>query len=46
MRRERCGSCGSNILQPFLDLGTTPLADAFPKEPNGGEAFYPLGLVV
>lgn len=46
MRRERCGSCGSNILQPFLDLGSTPLADAFPATADEHETFYPLGLCV
>lgn len=46
MTRDRCGSCGSNILDPFLDLGTTPLADAFPKSPDEWETFFPLGLVV
>jgi SAM-dependent methyltransferase len=45
-KRAACGSCGSNILQPFLDLGETPLADAFPKSPDEPEAFYPLGLCV
>ena len=46
MTRDRCGSCGSNVLQPILDLGTTPLADAFPTSPDESEEFYPLGLVV
>jgi SAM-dependent methyltransferase len=45
-KRIACGSCGSNILQPFLDLGTTPLADAFPRSPDEPETFYPLGLCV
>jgi SAM-dependent methyltransferase len=31
---------------PFLDLGSTPLADAFPKTADEDEAFYPLGLTV
>jgi SAM-dependent methyltransferase len=44
--RSTCGSCGSGDLQQFLDLGSTPLADAFPKSPDEPEAFYPLGLCV
>lgn len=46
MHRTRCGACGSNVLQPFLDLGETPLADAFPKSIDEVETYYPLGLVV
>lgn len=44
--RTTCGSCGSTVLQPILDLGETPLADAFPKTPDEPEKFYPLGLCV
>ena len=46
MKRTACGSCDSSILQPFLDLGETPLADAFPRSPDEDETFYPLGLCV
>ncbi|MCC6311359.1 MAG: class I SAM-dependent methyltransferase [Trueperaceae bacterium] len=31
---------------PFLDLGTTPLADRFPASPDEHETKYPLGLIV
>lgn len=40
-RRTCCGGCGSGDLNVFLDLGTSPLADAFPIEP-GLEDRYPL----
>lgn len=46
VRRTACGSCGGDKLQPFLDLGSTPLADAFPKSPDEPETFWPLGLCV
>ena len=41
----RCRSCGSPGLYHFLDLGRTPLADAFPEK-AGPERTYPLGLAV
>lgn len=41
-----CRSCRSPGLVPFLDLGTSPLADAFPRSPYEPEAFYPLRLAV
>lgn len=44
--RTECGSCQSPRLLPFLDLGTTPLADSFPRTADAVEQFYPLGLVV
>ena len=46
MRRERCGGCGSPDLNLFLDLGATPLADAFPASPDEHEDRYPLQVAV
>lgn len=46
MRRDRCGGCGSEDLEVFLDLGKTPLADAFPKDAADPETYYPLELAV
>lgn len=46
MRRTACGGCGGRNLQVFLDLGTSPLADAFPTDPTADEPRYPLRLAV
>jgi methylation protein EvaC len=45
MNRTRCGYCLQKVT-PFLDLGETPLADAFPVSPDEVEVYYPLGLCV
>jgi novobiocin biosynthesis protein NovU/D-mycarose 3-C-methyltransferase len=50
-RRENCGACGSADLEPFLNLGSTPLADSFPEGsfPTGSvedERYYPLEVAV
>lgn len=45
MIREACGGCGGRRLDTFLDLGTSPLADAFPTAP-GPEQRHPLRLAV
>ena len=46
MRRAECGSCHGKNLEGILDLGRTPLADAFPVHPDDDEDWYPLGLTV
>jgi SAM-dependent methyltransferase len=46
MNRTHCGGCGSAYLQPFLDLGTSPLADRFPATADEPEDRYPLQLTV
>lgn len=46
MRRTQCGGCGGWDLEVFLDLGSTPLADAFPKSADEPEDWYPLQLAV
>lgn len=44
--RTRCRICGSRNLVLFLDLGETPLADAFVKKPDQPELYFPLRVVV
>jgi hypothetical protein len=46
MRRDSCGGCGASDLQPFLDLGDSPLADRFPATVDEPEDRYPLQLAV
>ena len=43
-RRLTCRSCGGTALQPFLNLGSSPLANAFRQtaDAQGDEAFFPL----
>ena len=40
----KCRSCGSPLTQEFLDLGLSPISNAFPAltAPTCGEVFYPL----
>jgi SAM-dependent methyltransferase len=43
VRRDHCGACHSADLHTFLDLGSTPLADAFPLDDGTcTEPAYPL----
>jgi novobiocin biosynthesis protein NovU/D-mycarose 3-C-methyltransferase len=46
-RLERCRICGSRVLDRFLDLGETPLANAFvaPERPGDPEARFPLEVL-
>jgi SAM-dependent methyltransferase len=46
MQRDRCGGCGSDQLEVFLDLGSTPLADRFPATPDEPEDTWPLEVAV
>jgi SAM-dependent methyltransferase len=41
---DRCRSCGSSLSQPFLDLGNSPLSNAYLPEHaiHSMEPFYPL----
>ena len=41
-----CRGCGSTNLRTFLNLGSTPLADAFPVTPDEPQPRYPLGLTL
>lgn len=45
MRREVCAGCRSTNLQEVLDLGTSPLADDFPRTRDEEQQRYPLGLL-
>jgi hypothetical protein len=44
--RIRCGGCGGSDLVTVLDLGTSPLADAFPLDAYQNEARFPLRVGV
>ena len=43
-RREHCGACGSKWLEPVLDLGRSPLADAYTAQPASPPT-WPLALI-
>jgi SAM-dependent methyltransferase len=45
-RRENCRACDSRSLEAFLELGPTPLANAFLRAPADfeGEPSFPLGV--
>lgn len=42
MKRTTCSGCGYDDLRLFLDLGFSPIADAYTAEPWGNEQSYPL----
>jgi SAM-dependent methyltransferase len=46
MRRDTCSSCGSTELEKFLDLGSTPIADAYTATADEVSKQYPLEVVV
>jgi SAM-dependent methyltransferase len=46
MRRTHCGACGHDDLEMFLDLGVSPIADAYMDRPNEPAQMYPLQLAV
>ena len=48
MALRLCRSCGASLTTTFLDLGLSPLANAFvpPEEEGTPEAFYPLHAYV
>lgn len=46
MIREQCANCGSRDLDPFLELGSTPLADAFMDKVDDDPGYYDLTLLV
>lgn len=45
MRRHSCSACGHDNLEMFLDLGMSPIADAYTDQPQVSET-YPLQLGV
>lgn len=46
MLRSECANCGCADLKTFLDLGQTPLADAFMATPDENPTKYDLSLLV
>lgn len=46
MRRTTCSSCGYDELDVFLDLGSTPIADAYVDDAFVTSQVYPLELAV
>jgi len=46
MRRRACSACGYDDLEMFLDLGHTPIADAYTATADETVAYYPLQLAV
>lgn len=46
MRRTTCSACGNAGLDLFLDLGSTPIADAYTANENDPVDKYPLELAV
>lgn len=45
MKRTNCGACGDSDLRLILDLGLSPIADAYTVEPHELTPTYPLQLV-
>lgn len=46
LRRLTCSACGSESLEQFLDLGLSPIADAYLEDLAIEPEFYPLQLAV
>lgn len=46
MRRTTCSACGYDDLEMFLDLGLSPIADAYTTTPDEEPNLYPLQLAV
>ncbi len=46
MKREKCSACGGGDLETFLDLGTSPIADAYTDGPGLDAPRYPLEVAV
>lgn len=46
MIRDQCGSCGYDDLEPFLDLGMSPVADAYTATADELPEMHPLQLAV
>jgi SAM-dependent methyltransferase len=46
MRRTVCSACGDKELNQFLDLGNSPIADAYTDTPDRDVPRYPLELAV
>lgn len=46
MKRTSCSACGSSDLNQFLDLGMSPVADAYTAAPDEVSPTYPLQVAV
>lgn len=46
MRRTSCSACGCPDLQQFLDLGESPIADAYTSSPDEVSPTFPLQVAV
>ena len=46
MRRATCSGCSNGDLKPFLDLGSSPIADAYTSRPDEESPTYPLEVAV
>jgi len=46
MKRTACSACGCHVLNQFLDLGQSPIADAYPATASWAQATYPLQVAV
>jgi len=46
VKRTTCSSCGSGNLRQFLDLGSSPIADAYTAGPDDPYVTYPLQVAV
>lgn len=46
VKRTTCSACGGTDLEQFLDLGDSPIADAYTTRPNEVSATYPLQVAV
>lgn len=46
MKRTKCSACGYDDLQVFLDLGMSPIADAYTEHAQTPSVYYPLQLAV
>jgi hypothetical protein len=46
MKRTSCSACGHTDLEQFLDLGMSPIADAYTSTPDEVSPTYPLQVAV
>lgn len=46
MRRNECSACGSADLETFLNLGSSPIADAYTDTPDVSPPRFPLEVAV
>lgn len=46
MKRETCSACGAHDLEQFLDLGDSPIADAYTATADEVSPTYPLQVAV